>query len=115
MRGKLPLLFASSRTQSSWVYDPTIEDSYRKAVRYAHLGAVMHDILDTSGREEYSAMREQDIGAKKVFVVCCQFWDASVDYIKDLDETLAFITLLSPACAGGGRPRSPHHCLQLQG
>jgi GTPase KRas len=39
-------------------YDPTIEDSYRK---HAILDgeAVILDVLDTAGQEEYSAMREQ--------------------------------------------------------
>ncbi|XP_027289839.1 GTPase KRas-like isoform X1 [Cricetulus griseus] len=40
------------------VYDPTIEDSYRKQVVID--GETCHlDILDTAGQEEYSAMRDQ--------------------------------------------------------
>ena len=38
-------------------YDPTIEDSYRKAC-VVDDQQVMLDILDTAGQEEYLAMRE---------------------------------------------------------
>jgi GTPase KRas protein len=39
-------------------YDPTIEDSYRKQL-FLDNEAVLYDILDTAGQEEYSAMRAQ--------------------------------------------------------
>lgn len=38
-------------------YDPTIEDSYRKQLSVDGV-AVMADILDTAGQEEFSAMRD---------------------------------------------------------
>lgn len=40
------------------VYDPTIEDSYRKQVSIDEETCLL-DILDTAGQEEYSAMRDQ--------------------------------------------------------
>ena len=40
------------------VYDPTIEDSYRKQVSIDDETCLL-DILDTAGQEEYSAMRDQ--------------------------------------------------------
>ncbi|XP_035309618.1 GTPase KRas-like isoform X2 [Cricetulus griseus] len=40
------------------VYDPTIEDSYRKQVVIDGETCLL-DILDTAGQEEYSAMRDQ--------------------------------------------------------
>ncbi|XP_027289566.1 GTPase KRas-like [Cricetulus griseus] len=40
------------------VYDPTIEDSYRKQVKIDGETCLL-DILDTAGLEEYSAMRDQ--------------------------------------------------------
>ncbi|XP_027290070.1 GTPase KRas-like isoform X1 [Cricetulus griseus] len=40
------------------VYDPTIEDSYRKQVKIDGETCLL-DILDTAGQEEYSAMRDQ--------------------------------------------------------
>eukprot|EP01091_Cochliopodium_minus_P021426 TRINITY_DN979_c0_g2_i8.p1 TRINITY_DN979_c0_g2~~TRINITY_DN979_c0_g2_i8.p1 ORF type:complete len:198 (-),score=35.34 TRINITY_DN979_c0_g2_i8:38-631(-) len=39
-------------------YDPTIEDSYRKQVKIGEKETVL-DILDTAGKEEFSAMRDQ--------------------------------------------------------
>ena len=39
-------------------YDPTIEDSYRKAVTLNGQACLL-DILDTAGQEEYKSMRDQ--------------------------------------------------------
>eukprot|EP01095_Lingulamoeba_sp_RSL-Kostka_P000529 TRINITY_DN10810_c0_g1_i1.p1 TRINITY_DN10810_c0_g1~~TRINITY_DN10810_c0_g1_i1.p1 ORF type:complete len:210 (+),score=61.23 TRINITY_DN10810_c0_g1_i1:57-632(+) len=39
------------------VYDPTIEDSYRKQVQIGDEVCIL-DILDTAGQEEYSVMRD---------------------------------------------------------
>lgn len=39
-------------------YDPTIEDSYRKQVEIDQQALVL-DILDTAGQDEYSALRDQ--------------------------------------------------------
>lgn len=49
-------------------YDPTIEDSYRKQVMVDG-NAVLLDILDTAGQEEYSAMRDQYMTTGMVFVI----------------------------------------------
>lgn len=64
-------------------YDPTIEDSYRKQCVYSW-GKVIHDVLDTAGQEEYSAMRDQYMRSYSVFVICGHFADPSVDYVKEI-------------------------------
>eukprot|EP01099_Mayorella_cantabrigiensis_P003741 TRINITY_DN281_c0_g2_i1.p1 TRINITY_DN281_c0_g2~~TRINITY_DN281_c0_g2_i1.p1 ORF type:complete len:196 (-),score=50.49 TRINITY_DN281_c0_g2_i1:100-687(-) len=40
------------------IYDPTIEDSYRKQTSVDGKPAIL-DILDTAGQDEYSALRDQ--------------------------------------------------------
>ena len=40
------------------VYDPTIEDAYRKQIQIDS-NPYLLDIMDTAGQEEYSAMRDQ--------------------------------------------------------
>ena len=39
-------------------YDPTIEDSYRKKMNVDGISCLL-DILDTSGKAEYSSMQDQ--------------------------------------------------------
>ena len=48
-------------------YDPTIEDSYRKQVNIDDQTYLL-DILDTGGREEYSALRDQYTRDGKAFL-----------------------------------------------
>ncbi len=50
------------------IYDPTIEDSYRKQVEID--GTIyLLDILDTAGQEEYSAMRDQYMRTGEGFIL----------------------------------------------
>jgi small GTP-binding protein len=49
-------------------YDPTIEDSYRKAVEVDGI-ACMLDIMDTAGQEEYRALRDQYMKSGNGFVL----------------------------------------------
>eukprot|EP01085_Mycamoeba_gemmipara_P000943 Mycagemm_TRINITY_DN10323_c1_g5::TRINITY_DN10323_c1_g5_i2::g.943::m.943 type:complete len:195 gc:universal TRINITY_DN10323_c1_g5_i2:101-685(+) len=49
-------------------YDPTIEDSYRKAVEVDGV-ACMLDIMDTAGQEEYRALRDQYMKTGNGFVL----------------------------------------------
>merc|ERR1739848_253792 len=49
-------------------YDPTIEDSYRKQVAVDGV-AVLLDIMDTAGQEEYSALRDQYMKTGQGFVL----------------------------------------------
>jgi GTPase KRas protein len=54
------------------VYDPTVEDSYRRGVTLELEGeetAVVLSILDTAGQEEYSAMREQYMQSGEGFLI----------------------------------------------
>eukprot|EP00339_Tiarina_fusa_P029418 CAMPEP_0117037796 /NCGR_PEP_ID=MMETSP0472-20121206/26636_1 /TAXON_ID=693140 ORGANISM="Tiarina fusus, Strain LIS" /NCGR_SAMPLE_ID=MMETSP0472 /ASSEMBLY_ACC=CAM_ASM_000603 /LENGTH=136 /DNA_ID=CAMNT_0004747843 /DNA_START=29 /DNA_END=436 /DNA_ORIENTATION=- len=57
-------------TQNHFVreYDPTIENSYRKQVTIDE-EAIMLDILDTAGQEEYSVMRDQYINSGQGFLL----------------------------------------------
>lgn len=68
-------------------YDATIEDSYRKQIDIDDQ-AVMLDILDTAGQEEYSAMRDDYMGKGDGFIMvyaipdnqsfdeCRKIWEA---------------------------------------
>lgn len=49
-------------------YDPTIEDSYRKAV-VIDGQACMLEVLDTAGQEEYTALRDQWVRDGEGFVL----------------------------------------------
>ncbi|KAJ1562077.1 Ras GTPase [Nowakowskiella sp. JEL0078] len=56
--GKSPLTIQFIQSQFVDEYDPTIEDSYRKQCEIDGEIAIF-DILDTTGQEEYSAMRRE--------------------------------------------------------
>ena len=49
-------------------YDPTLEDSYRKAMKIDGENCIL-DILDTVGQEEYTALRDQYWKAGQGFVL----------------------------------------------
>lgn len=51
------------------LYDPTIEDSYRRQVAVDGKTALI-SILDTAGQEEFSAMRSQYMRNGKSFLLC---------------------------------------------
>jgi len=55
-------------------YDPTIEDSYRKQVEVDGR-AVMLDILDTAGQDEYSAMRDDYMAQGNGFLMVYSITD----------------------------------------
>eukprot|EP01120_Amphizonella_sp_Union-15-10_P013238 TRINITY_DN6124_c0_g1_i1.p1 TRINITY_DN6124_c0_g1~~TRINITY_DN6124_c0_g1_i1.p1 ORF type:complete len:195 (-),score=38.09 TRINITY_DN6124_c0_g1_i1:52-636(-) len=61
-------------------YDPTIENLYRKQINVEGT-ALLLEILDTAGQEEYSAMRDQYIRAGQGFLVVF-----SVDNRKSFDK-----------------------------
>ena len=50
------------------VYDPTIEDCYRKEITVGKNPAVL-EILDTAGAEEFSAMQEAYIKSAQGFII----------------------------------------------
>eukprot|EP00123_Amoebidium_parasiticum_P010450 comp20113_c0_seq1/m.24814 comp20113_c0_seq1/g.24814 ORF comp20113_c0_seq1/g.24814 comp20113_c0_seq1/m.24814 type:complete len:194 (-) comp20113_c0_seq1:557-1138(-) len=56
--GKSCMTIQFTRAQFVEDYDPTIEDAYRKQC-VVDDQAVLLDILDTAGQEEYNSMREQ--------------------------------------------------------
>jgi len=49
-------------------YDPTIEDSYRKQCEVDAMAVVL-DVMDTAGQEEYSALRDQYMKTGQGFMV----------------------------------------------
>jgi len=61
-------------------YDPTIEDSFRKQIPVGE-EAVMLDILDTAGQDEYKSLRDQWMRDREGFIVVF-----SVDNSKSWDE-----------------------------
>jgi len=78
-------------------YDPTIEDSYRKQVTIDNQSCLL-DILDTTGQQEYSAMRDQYMRTGQGFIltytitkrqsfdeICSQFRE-QILRVKDSDK-----------------------------
>jgi len=84
-------------------YDPTIEDSYRKQIEFEN-EAVLLDILDTAGQEDYSALRDQFMKQGDGFLILYSITSASsFDYairlrssvlrLKDEDPTFPMILI----------------------
>lgn len=82
-------------------YDPTIEDSYRKAC-VVDDQQVMLDILDTAGQEEYLAMREQYMRTGEGFLLVyainsrdsleeLQVFYEQIQRVKDADTVPVFV------------------------
>ncbi len=66
------------------IYDPTIEDSYKKQVIVD--GEVCHlDILDTAGQEEYSVMKEHYMRTGEGFLIVFAINDA-----KSFDDWITY-------------------------
>ena len=69
-------------------YDPTIEDSYRKQIDVDG-SAVMLDITDTAGQEEYAEMRDELLGDGDGFVVVYSITDpTSFEEVSNLYESI---------------------------
>ncbi|XP_029387045.1 GTPase HRas-like isoform X2 [Mus pahari] len=69
-------------------YDPTVEDSYRKQVVLDRETCLL-DILDTSGQEEYSAMRYQYLGTGEGFLCVFAIKDTkSFEHIHQYREQI---------------------------
>eukprot|EP01129_Flabellula_baltica_P003411 TRINITY_DN1317_c0_g1_i1.p1 TRINITY_DN1317_c0_g1~~TRINITY_DN1317_c0_g1_i1.p1 ORF type:complete len:192 (+),score=49.12 TRINITY_DN1317_c0_g1_i1:116-691(+) len=72
-------------------YDPTIENSYRKSC-VVDEEATLIDILDTAGREEYSAMREMYIRSSEGFLLVYSITSQlSVDEVTIIREQITRI------------------------
>jgi len=65
-------------------YDPTIEDSYRRAVLVDNEHAML-DILDTAGQEDYSVLRDGYLRTGEAFVLVYDITD-----IKSFEEVHKF-------------------------
>mmetsp|Transcript_31257 Transcript_31257/g.48787 ORF Transcript_31257/g.48787 Transcript_31257/m.48787 type:complete len:190 (-) Transcript_31257:144-713(-) len=69
-------------------YDPTIEDSYRKQLLIDGK-AVLVEILDTAGQEEFKAQRDEWIRDSDGFVVVYSITSrSSFDNIKEIIDTI---------------------------
>eukprot|EP01091_Cochliopodium_minus_P019119 TRINITY_DN7936_c0_g1_i1.p1 TRINITY_DN7936_c0_g1~~TRINITY_DN7936_c0_g1_i1.p1 ORF type:complete len:132 (+),score=21.72 TRINITY_DN7936_c0_g1_i1:17-412(+) len=69
-------------------YDPTIEDSYRKQVQIENK-VVMLDILDTAGKEDFSALRDNWIREGEGFVLVYDITDkTSFEMILEYHERI---------------------------
>jgi small GTP-binding protein len=69
-------------------YDPTIEDSYRKQL-VVNGRAVMVEILDTAGQEEFKAQRDEWIRDSDGFVIVYSITSrTSFDNIKEFYDTI---------------------------
>ncbi|KAJ3433229.1 ras-like protein rasd [Anaeramoeba flamelloides] len=66
------------------VYDPTIEDSYRRQVVIDEETCLL-DILDTAGQEEYSAMRDSYMREGEGFLIVY-----AINSRNSLDEVSSF-------------------------
>jgi len=73
------------------LYDPTIEDFFRRQA-VIDSEAVLISILDTAGQEEFSAMRSQWVRTGKGFVLCYAINDrGSFDEVKALRQQVLMI------------------------
>jgi len=69
-------------------YDPTIEDSYRKATTVDNK-ACMLAIMDTAGQEEYSSLRDQYLNTGEGFVLVYSVTSLnSFEYINSLHKSI---------------------------
>jgi GTPase KRas protein len=67
--GKSTLILRFCKNSFVYEYDPTIEDSYRRTVTL--LGAaVMVEAIDTSGSEEFTALRHQWLRESEAIALC---------------------------------------------
>eukprot|EP01121_Diplochlamys_sp_Union-15-3_P013892 TRINITY_DN4375_c0_g2_i2.p1 TRINITY_DN4375_c0_g2~~TRINITY_DN4375_c0_g2_i2.p1 ORF type:complete len:186 (-),score=40.71 TRINITY_DN4375_c0_g2_i2:34-591(-) len=70
------------------VYDPTVEDSYRKRLLIDDEALVL-DILDTAGQEEYSSMRDQYMRTGQGFLVTYSITSRpSFDEVQQLKDLI---------------------------
>jgi GTPase KRas protein len=70
------------------MYDPTIEDQYRKQVAIDGETCLL-DILDTAGQEEYSAMRDSYMRSGQAFILAFSITSrASFDEISCFREQI---------------------------
>lgn len=69
-------------------YDPTIEDCYRKEMEVGGT-AIALDILDTSGQEEYSALRDLYIRRSNTFLLVYSIVsENSWEYVRKIQAVL---------------------------
>lgn len=79
--GKSALTLRFVRNEFVAVYEPTVEDAYRKHVETGDGDIGMVEIIDTAGTEQFRTMRELYYKNSDGFVLAC-----SVDQVESIDE-----------------------------
>ena len=75
--GKSTLTISFYRNLFIDIYEPTIEDSYRKLVTLADATTCLLEVLDVAGEEEYSAIKDQNARTAQGFLVIYSITDAN--------------------------------------
>ncbi|PVH97522.1 ras-related protein RSR1 [Periconia macrospinosa] len=85
--------------QNVWIesYDPTIEDSYRKAIEVDGRHVIL-EILDTAGTEQFTAMRELYMKTGQGFLLV--FSITSMNSLYELNELREQIRQIKEASKG---------------
>lgn len=73
------------------IYDPTIEDAYRKQIAIDNRSYSI-EILDTAGQEEYSAMRDQYMRSVEGFMFVYDITKyTSYIYLREMIEKMKYM------------------------
>jgi len=90
--GKSALSISLTQGQFVSEYDPTIENSYRKALNMPDGSVRMLDIVDTAGQEEFIHMRDQYISNGDGFVIVYSVGAAtSAERIPELYDRIKLV------------------------
>jgi len=103
--GKSALTIQLMQNHFVELYDPTIEDSYRKQVAIDEEVCLL-DILDTAGQEEYSAMRDQYMRSGQGFLLTYAITSrASFDEVLMLKDQILRVKDADkvPMCLAGNK------------
>ncbi len=70
--GKTALVVRFIQNHMIEEYEPTLEDSYARSMTVDKRAVIM-DVLDTAGHEEYAALRDQWMRDSQAFLLCSPF------------------------------------------
>ncbi|CAI6341011.1 unnamed protein product [Periconia digitata] len=100
--------FPPQFVQNVWIesYDPTIEDSYRKAIEVDGRHVIL-EILDTAGTEQFTAMRELYMKTGQGFLLV--FSITSMSSLYELNELREQIRQIKESGKSAAHPSSMLH------